>query len=115
MVFDKKNIYEIDINLGTIVKNSSLNNYFLSSLSIINFPNKLIAAFSDNDDLLLIDYYNSKMEINFTEICENEGRKQRHSFQIKTGDFSCWGRVDKFSRNLSTAARTTFHVFLQLI
>jgi hypothetical protein len=55
------------------VKNTSINEYFLHSVSKINFPNKLIIAFSKNDDLLLIDYYNSKMELNFTEILTNNG------------------------------------------
>ncbi len=75
MTFDNNNIiYEIDINLGALVKNTTLNNnYMLTWRSIINFPNKLISAFSYNDDLLLIDYYNSKMELNFTEILTING------------------------------------------
>ncbi len=73
VVFDYKTIYELDIKLGTILKNTSFNDYYLSWNSAINFPNKLIIAFSKDGDLLLIDYYNSKMELNFTDFLLKNG------------------------------------------
>jgi hypothetical protein len=56
-----------------IVKNTSFSYYTLSPLSEINFPNKLIIGFSNNYDILLIDYYNGKIELNLTEIFANNG------------------------------------------
>jgi hypothetical protein len=71
--FDSNLLYEFDIDLGTILINTTINDYSLSKFSKINFPNKIITGLSKENDLVFINYYDGRMEMNFTELATING------------------------------------------
>ena len=71
--FDHSQLYEIDIDLGKVLVDTTFSDFQMLYHSNINFPNKLITGRSRNDDLLFINYYTSKMELNFTNCTTSLG------------------------------------------
>ncbi len=79
LCFNQKIVYEIDVDLGNILVKTFISNYtlnfdfFLKLIPEINFPNKLITGFSSDNDLVFINYYTGKMELNFTNCTTTMG------------------------------------------
>ena len=71
--FDSNIVYEIDVDVGRILVYTNISNFSILSISRINFPNKLITGFSKDNDLIFINYYTSKIELNFTNCTTSLG------------------------------------------
>jgi hypothetical protein len=66
-------VYEFSLDSGTLLNNITFYNYILNDyLVIVCFNNKLITTRTE-ENLLFLNYYNSKLEINFTESVKNIG------------------------------------------
>ncbi len=66
-------MYEFNLDTASLLKNNTFNNFVLDDyLAIVCFNNKLITT-RNEENLLFLNYYNSKMEINFTESVKNLG------------------------------------------
>ncbi len=68
--FSQNYIYEIEIESGTILTNTSIIDFSIFYDARIQFSNKLITGYSNLQDLVLINYYTGKIELNFTECSE---------------------------------------------